>query len=33
MATQKSAIPISRPIAGMTDCSAVLPDAATSIAA
>ena len=26
-------IPISRPIAGMTDCSAVLPDEATSIAA
>ena len=32
-ATQKSAMPISRPIAGMTDCSAVLPAAATSIAA
>jgi len=26
-------MPISRPIAGITDCSAVLPDAATSIAA
>src|SRR6185295_6617589 len=33
MATQKSAMPIERPIAGITDCSAVLPAAATSIAA
>src|SRR3954449_10385744 len=33
MATQKSSIPMERPIAGMTDCSAVLPAAATSIAA
>ena len=31
--TQKSLMPISRPIAGMTDCSAVLPAAATSMAA
>ena len=29
---QKSAMPISRPIAGITDCSAVLPAAATSMA-
>jgi len=33
MVTQKSEMPIARPIPGITDWSAVLPAAATSIAA